>query len=389
MLPSIRSTPSAVQCPRPVSRDRRTRGEKKSHLLIKRNVPYNMNSRPKLPPVLPVVVVLLLSSAGMQAQTGASSLPSMQPTQEGLTAPLAATASAGPNASALSGAPQVTCAGGQLEIRAENSSLNSILRAVSRCTGMRITGHVSEQKVYGNYGPAAPATVLATLLDGTGSNMLLHETASDQPAELILTPRTGGVTPPQPNQNANADDDDDEQPRPVLPPNPYRGGGRPTGAPGVPPNGQFSNQGGGNQQNSGSAVTSPGAIPAPTNNPLGSPNNTSPTASTYPTTNSVPLDTVSTPSTVTSPNGIVDAPNPPAAGSDTAAALNGAPQGTPGTTNISPGATGQTSNPGGTNTTAPVGEGTSNQLTPEQIFQELRQQQQMQQQQQQQQQNPQ
>ena len=63
---------------------------------------------------------------------------------------------------------------------------------------MHISGGVPEQRVFGNYGPAAPATVLATLIDGTGSNMVLRESASDGPAELILTPRVGGPTPPSP-----------------------------------------------------------------------------------------------------------------------------------------------------------------------------------------------
>jgi len=87
---------------------------------------------------------------------------------------------------------------GQLEITADNSSLNQILREIARKTGMKITGGVIDQRVYGKYGPAAPAEVLSILLDGTGSNMLLTQTASDVPAELVLTPREGGPTPPNP-----------------------------------------------------------------------------------------------------------------------------------------------------------------------------------------------
>ena len=93
----------------------------------------------------------------------------------------------------------VTYAGGQISIAAANSSLNQILREIAQQTGMKITGGVTDERVFGNYGPAAPAIVLAQLLNGTGSNMLLVQSATAVPTELILTPRNGGPTPPNPN----------------------------------------------------------------------------------------------------------------------------------------------------------------------------------------------
>jgi hypothetical protein len=351
--------------------------------------------------------------------TTASPVPAIG-TPTHTTAPLAAMPDAATQPGERPRAAQVSCQNGMLEVHADNSSLNSILRAVSRCTGMRVTGGVSEQRVFGNYGPAAPATVLATLIDGTGSNMLLKETAADQPAELILTPRTGGPTPPSPASYAENDAPDQgnapSAPQPLYPGQqpPYNVPRRGMMRPGLPANGtqpgvqnnMADGQNGGQPQNSnqtpvpppaqGSMVTSPPSIPQPTNNVNGSPSNTSYTAGTYPTTDSRPLDSVATPSTTPSTNGIVDAPNPPPAGSDTAAVLNGAPQGTPGTTNINPNATSQTTTPGATNTTLPASN-TANQqnngqpntdLTPEQIFAQLQQRQQQQQQRQQQQNNP-
>lgn len=80
---------------------------------------------------------------------------------------------------------------GNLEITANNSSLNQILRDISLQTGMKIIGSVAEEPVYGKYGPDTPAKILASLLDGTSSNMLLTATTYDAPAELILTPRQG------------------------------------------------------------------------------------------------------------------------------------------------------------------------------------------------------
>jgi hypothetical protein len=124
--------------------------------------------------------------------------------------PPAALASQPTPASHVAHRAEVTFTNGQLQVVADDSGLNQILRAIAHETGMKITGGVSDERVFGKYGPAAPGQVLATLLDGTGSNMLLVQTAQDAPAELILTPRQGGPTPPNPN----ASRDDDESPPP-------------------------------------------------------------------------------------------------------------------------------------------------------------------------------
>jgi len=87
----------------------------------------------------------------------------------------------------------VVFANGQLEVRADNSSLLQILHDIHRLTGMAITGGVAEQHIFGDYGPASPSTVLATLLDGTGANMLLRQDpVTGAPVELELTQRAGG-----------------------------------------------------------------------------------------------------------------------------------------------------------------------------------------------------
>jgi hypothetical protein len=94
---------------------------------------------------------------------------------------------------------QVTLANGSLSVSADNSSLNQILRQISHDTGIKITGGVTDERVFGRYGPAAPGQILAELLDGTGSNMILVKHDGDAVQELILTPRQGGPTPPNPN----------------------------------------------------------------------------------------------------------------------------------------------------------------------------------------------
>jgi hypothetical protein len=137
-----------------------------------------------------------------------STLPATSPTAAPAAIPVAAAKVGQPNA-AQSGLPnpaqngqqaQVTYLPGLLEVDADNSSLNQILRDISLRTGMKITGGVADERVYGKYGPAAPAEVLTSLLDGTNTNMILRETASSAPEELILTPREGGPTPPDGNR---------------------------------------------------------------------------------------------------------------------------------------------------------------------------------------------
>jgi hypothetical protein len=103
---------------------------------------------------------------------------------------------------------QVTFTGGRLSIIADNSSLNQILREISTLTGMKITGGVNDERVYGTYGPGDASTILASLLGGTGSNMLLIFDSHRQPQELILTSRNGGPTPPSPSASRGRDEDD-------------------------------------------------------------------------------------------------------------------------------------------------------------------------------------
>jgi hypothetical protein len=127
----------------------------------------------------------------------------------------------------------VTYTDGTLSVAADNASLNQILRQIASDTGMKITGGVTEERVFGQYGPDSPAQVLAALLDGTGSNMILVHHDGTEPAELILTPRQGGPTPPNPNAAAFNNRTEPEEPssRTVQPP-PYA---QPQGNPVIPP----------------------------------------------------------------------------------------------------------------------------------------------------------
>jgi len=165
--------------------------------------------------------------AGGLARGQSPALPATPPTatRSPAAAPGAATA---PTAAAVPAQPtahraEVTYSGGQLTITADDSSLNQILRDISRLTGMKITGGVEDQHVFGKYGPGAPSGILASLLAGTGSNMLLREGPTHTPVELILTPRNGGPTPPNPNApgfNDESPSSSDQSSRQPTPPSP-------------------------------------------------------------------------------------------------------------------------------------------------------------------------
>jgi hypothetical protein len=111
---------------------------------------------------------------------------------------------------------KVTYTGNQITVAANNSSLNQILHDISRLTGIKITGGVADERVFGDYGPESPSQILGTLLNGTGSNMVLVH-SGDAPTELILTPRQGGPTPPNPNAQSF---DDPSESSEEAPPNP-------------------------------------------------------------------------------------------------------------------------------------------------------------------------
>jgi hypothetical protein len=148
-------------------------------------------------PILPLAAQSVPTPATKPGTTPASStLPATQPT-----APPAPSLPPTPSQLPPTHA-QVTFTSGTLSVSASNSSLNQILREISRETGIKISGGVTDERVFGQYGPDAPVQILSALLDGTGSNMLLVNGGDNTPAELILTPRQGGPTPPNPNAHA-------------------------------------------------------------------------------------------------------------------------------------------------------------------------------------------
>ena len=132
---------------------------------------------------------------GTALAASAQVLPPTSPTGSQPASPSPSAADAAISSATATPAPvrpaQVSYQMGQLTVIAENSSLNAILREVATKTGMKVTGSIADQQVYGTYGPAAPVAVLARLLEGSGTNMILRESASSVPVELVLSPMQG------------------------------------------------------------------------------------------------------------------------------------------------------------------------------------------------------
>jgi hypothetical protein len=151
-----------------------------------------------------------------QPPTVGSSLPAAQPSTASPAGALS-TASGVSTTAKPETKLDVTYADGILTVNTTNASLGQVLRQISQKTGMKISGSAGEDSVFGQYGPSPVSEVLASLLDGTGSNMLLVDNKSG-PAELILTPRRGGASPPSANAGNYSRNDAEPQDQQYVPP---------------------------------------------------------------------------------------------------------------------------------------------------------------------------
>lgn len=147
--------------------------------------------------------LLIATSLHAQAKPSAA-IPATQPTYSVSDLP-----SARPTAAAArSEDTRVTWNGFQLTIEASGEPMPEVLGRVAHATGLKITGGVPDEHLYGKYGPGSVQSVLGQLFDGLSVNMMLVNDSPTRPKELILTARTGSATPPSTRQVA-----DTEQPR--------------------------------------------------------------------------------------------------------------------------------------------------------------------------------
>lgn len=104
--------------------------------------------------------------------------------------------------------PTVTYRNGQLSIRAQNSTLSQVLRAVQAQTGASVDlpGGASGERVVAQLGPGQPRDVLATLLNGSHFNYVILGTPGNSGGvqKVILTTRQSGTASPPVNPVQNA-----------------------------------------------------------------------------------------------------------------------------------------------------------------------------------------
>ena len=109
-----------------------------------------------------------------------------------------------------------------LRIDAANSSLQQIFRDVSAATGTKVSGMVTDQRVFGTYGPGPARQVLAQLLDGSGYNVvMIGDLGQGTPRQIVLSRQPTGPAPPPGNDNnqsaednSSADVEEPQQPQP-------------------------------------------------------------------------------------------------------------------------------------------------------------------------------
>jgi len=106
---------------------------------------------------------------------------------------------------------KVTLENGLLTVDANNSNLSQILGQIAAAGSMSIDGQVDSSRVYGVYGPGVPSAVITKLLEGAGYNLLMVGVSPEgTPRKLVLTRKTGGVTPPTQTAVAAAAPEDTE-----------------------------------------------------------------------------------------------------------------------------------------------------------------------------------
>jgi hypothetical protein len=129
--------------------------------------------------------------------------------------------------------------GRDLQIAATNSSLQQILKDISTATGVEVDGFATDQRIFGNYGPAPARDVLNQLLDGSGYNvMMIGDKGQGTPRSLVLSSKSN-----QPGAHSalsdsrpkpTAEEEAPEDPEPVEAPEPAGGARRPV--PSIDPN---------------------------------------------------------------------------------------------------------------------------------------------------------
>jgi len=85
-------------------------------------------------------------------------------------------------------APQITCNAGMVTLRAENSTLASVLHAVARCAGaiVHMPAEIGTTRVVARYGPVQPMALFAALLDGSADYVILGAKRNQSSVQMVI-----------------------------------------------------------------------------------------------------------------------------------------------------------------------------------------------------------
>jgi hypothetical protein len=97
--------------------------------------------------------------------------------------------------------PKVVCAGDQITISANNSTLSSVLQELHRCMGTKIDipDAAGAKRIFDKIGPGKASQVLDVLLSNTGYNYIIGASPADEDkveSIVLLSRTTDSTTPP-------------------------------------------------------------------------------------------------------------------------------------------------------------------------------------------------
>jgi hypothetical protein len=138
--------------------------------------------------VIQIVLLALTAASVCRAQQPAS------PSGQDVSAQPAPAAVVKPPAEAPVMPPKVVCAGDQMTISANNSTLSSVLAEVHRCMGTRIDlpDGAGGKRMFDRIGPGPASQVLDTFLSNTGYNYVIGASSDNQEKieSIMLLSRT-------------------------------------------------------------------------------------------------------------------------------------------------------------------------------------------------------
>lgn len=85
-------------------------------------------------------------------------------------------------------APQVTCAGGNVTLVAENSTLESVMEAVAGCSGAKVDmpANIGANRVFTTLGPTEAANVFAALLDSSLNYVIVRSNLNAARVQMVV-----------------------------------------------------------------------------------------------------------------------------------------------------------------------------------------------------------